>query len=187
MIRVSTFTLVYLSILTALATALHAFEASLPVPYLFPGAKLGLANIVGLHVILTHGTAAALVVTGLRAVIGSLVSGTLFGMGFALSLSGGMTSTAVMGLLAGLTRAPRASGSPGPVGISVAGAVTHNMTQLAVAALITRQPGIVFYLPVLLFFAVPTGALVGLVAGKMKPLEAIVRALLDSRRPSPGD
>jgi len=173
------FTLVYLSILTALAVVLHTVEAWLPVPYLFPGAKLGLANIVGLHVIFTHGTSAALVVTLLRSLIGSLVSGTFLGVGFAMSVSAGLASTAVMGALA--------SSGLGPVGISIVGAVTHNLTQLAVAALVTRQPGIVFYLPVLLFFAVPTGTLVGIVSGKMKPLEANIRALLNPRRPTPGD
>ncbi|MCR4399176.1 MAG: Gx transporter family protein [Firmicutes bacterium] len=175
-----TFAMVHLSVLLALAVALHAVEALIPVPYLFPGAKLGLANIVALHVIYTYGAGAALAVTGLRALLGSIMSGTFLGTGFALSVSGGLSSTAVMGLLGRSARGPGRD-SLSPVGVSVAGAVTHNVTQLAVASLLTRQAGLVFYLPVLLFFAVPTGVFVGVLSQKMKPLEGTVRALLKSR------
>lgn len=181
--NIDTFRLVYVSILVALAVALHTVETVLPVPYVLPGAKLGLANIVGLHAIYAYGTGTALLVTGVRALLGSLITGTFLGMGFALSLSGGILSTAVMGLMVSSSTGRQ---RPGPVGVSVAGAVTHNMTQLAVAAIITRQPGLVFYLPVLLLFAVPTGFFVGVVSYRMKPLEGIIRALVNSRRPNHG-
>ena len=48
------------------------------------------------------------------------------------------------------------------IGISVA-ALTHNLTHcLMVAALFLKQAGVLFYLPYLMLFAVPTGIFVGL-------------------------
>jgi len=161
-----TFRLVYLAILAALAVALHVIEALLPMPYVFPGAKLGLANVVALYLVLSYGPAEAVAVTGLRTVLGSLLSGTFLNLAFLLSLSGGLVSTAVMAALSPL---PRRSLSP--IGISIAGAVTHNLTQLAVAVAVTRQAGLALYLPVLLGFALPTGLLNGLIARRLVILQ----------------
>ena len=38
--------LIYMSLLVAMALALHLVERNLPVPFMTPGAKLGLANLV---------------------------------------------------------------------------------------------------------------------------------------------
>ncbi|NPV69034.1 MAG: Gx transporter family protein [Firmicutes bacterium] len=171
--RGHTFKLVYLSTLSALAVALHAVEALIPVPYIFPGAKLGLANVVAVHVIYTYGLVEGLVVTGVRTVLGSLLGGFLLGATFILSAAGGLASTAVMGVLV-VTGRERLS----PVGVSVVGAITHNVAQLVAAGLITRQPALVYYLPALLAFGLPTGVLVGLISLRLKPLEGLIRSLL---------
>ncbi|MEW6243737.1 MAG: Gx transporter family protein [Bacillota bacterium] len=163
----STFKLVYLAVLTSLALGLHAFEAYLPVPYLFPGAKLGLANIVALYTLASIGLSEALLVNVLRSVLGGMVSGTFLNIGFFLSFSGAVTSILVMGLLQKAAR-----GALSLMGVSIAGAVTHNVTQLLVASLILRHAGLFFYLPYLLFFAIPTGMFVGFVAGKLKDIGA---------------
>ena len=46
-------TLTRIAIMVALATALHVVEAMIPIPYVVPGAKLGLANIVALYAVMT--------------------------------------------------------------------------------------------------------------------------------------
>lgn len=152
------------AILVALASVLHAVEAIIPLPYVIPGAKLGLANIVALYGVMTLGLGQALAISFLRTLIGSLLSGTFLNFGYYLSASGAIVSTLVMYVV---SRLPLTGTRLGVVGISVAGSFTHNLSQLFVAALLLRQAGVLFYLPYLLFFAVPTGIFVGLLAGRI--------------------
>ncbi len=128
----------------------------MPLPV--PGAKLGLANVVTLAVVLHFGMREALALSAMRAILGSLLGGTFMTLSFFLSLSGGLTSALAMGLLR------RVAGDRlSATGLSLAGAVTHNVTQLLVAVLLVSHAGLFVYLPFLLFVAVPTGYFVGLV------------------------
>lgn len=149
------------AILVALASILHAVEAVIPLPYVVPGAKLGLANIVALYAVMTMGLGQALAVSFLRTLLGSLLSGTFLNFGYYLSAPGALLSTLAMYL------ASRAKGRFSVVGVSVAGSFTHNTAQLVTAALLLQQAGVLFYLPYLLFFAIPTGVFVGLLAGRV--------------------
>lgn len=155
--------LVRLALFVALAIMLHIFEAMLPLPYLFPGAKLGLANIVSLLVLLLFGFKDALLVSFLRTILGGLLSGTFFTITFWLSFSGGMASALVMGACHRL-----AKGNMGTVGLSIIGALTHNLVQIVVAALMIGNWGIFVYLPYLIFFALPTGFFVGLLTNQLE-------------------
>ncbi|MGI6620662.1 MAG: Gx transporter family protein [Bacillota bacterium] len=155
-------TLTRIAIMVALATALHVVEAMIPIPYVVPGAKLGLANIVALYAVMTMTPGEALAISFLRTLLGSLLSGTFLNVAYYLSTSGALASTAVM---CGFKKVFGHGLSV--VGISVAGAVTHNVTQLFVASIILRQMGVMFYLPYLLLFAIPTGIFVGILAGRI--------------------
>lgn len=151
-----------ISILVALATILHAIEALIPVPYVVPGAKLGLANIVAVYAIVTLGLVEALLISFLRTLIGGLLSGTFLNLGYYLSTSGAIFSTLVMFIFNRFSK-----GRLSPVGISVAGAFSHNVAQVLTASLILKQIGVLFYLPHLLFLAIPTGILTGLLAERI--------------------
>ncbi|NLN16228.1 MAG: Gx transporter family protein [Firmicutes bacterium] len=146
---------------------LHIFEAMLPLPYLFPGAKLGLANIISLFVLLLFGFKDALLVSFLRTILGGLMSGTFLTITFWLSFSGGIASTLVMGACYRL-----AKGDIGTIGLSVVGALTHNLAQITVAALLIGNWGIFVYLPYLIFFALPTGFFVGLVTNQLERFQS---------------
>lgn len=150
------------AILVALASVLHALEALIPLPYVVPGAKLGLANIVALYAVMTMGLGQALSVSLLRTLLGGLLTGTFLNFGHYLSTAGAVASTLVMYALSRVSK-PRIS----VIGVSVAGSFTHNLAQLALAALLLQQAGVLFYLPYLLFFAVPTGIFVGLLAARV--------------------
>ncbi len=150
--------MVLLSMLVAAAAVLHIVESWMPVPLPVPGAKLGLANVVTLAVVLHFGLREALVVSAMRALLGSLLGGTFMTLGFFLSMSGGLASALMMGILRRVA-GERVSAT----GLSLAGAVTHNVTQLLVAVLLVSHAGLFVYLPFLLFVAVPTGYFVGLV------------------------
>lgn len=152
--------MVRLSLLVAGAAVLHVVESWIPVPLPIPGARLGLANTVTLAVVLAYGLKEAIALAVLRALLGSLLGGTFLTVGFFLSFSGAVTSAAAMGAL------ESAVGKRiGATGLSLAGAVTHNVTQLIVASLMISHFGLFVYLPYLLFFAIPTGYFVGLLGG----------------------
>lgn len=156
-------TLTKISILVALASVLHAVETLIPLPFIVvPGAKLGLANIVALYTVETMGLSQALAVSFLRTLLGGLLGGTFLNVGYYLSTSGAIASTLVM---YGVSRISQ--GRISVVGVSVSGAFTHNLTQLAVATVLLRSLGVLFYLPYLLVLAVPTGVFVGLLAGRI--------------------
>ena len=151
--------IVILGLFTAIAGVLHAVEAWLPLPLPVPGAKLGLANIISLVTIHMYGWQAALTVAGLRVFLGSLLAGAFLGPAFIMGLSGALASSLAM---AGVYQFGRKAFSL--LGISLIGAVAHNLAQITAAALLVASFGVVWYLPYLLLFALPTGLITGLVA-----------------------
>lgn len=157
----STRRLVYLSLLLAMATSLHVLEGLFPIPLPFPGVKLGLANIVTLLVLYLYDLRAGLTVTIMRVFLGSLLSGTFLAPGFLLGLTGAVASTLLMALLV------KGTTCFSPLGISLAGAVGHNLGQLLMAALLLQNRAIFFYLPILLLVAIPSGLVTGYILQRL--------------------
>jgi len=156
-----------IAIFTALALVLHLVENLLPA-WGPPGAKLGLANIAAMLLLTTLGLRAAVWVTILRVILGTIFAGTFISLGFWLGMSGGLASILVMGLLFYLV--------PGLDFklLGVAGAVTHNSAQIAVAYFFIGY-GAFYYLPLLLLLAIPAGLLTGTIAGRTyKPLHDVI-------------
>ena len=150
--------LVYFSLFVTLATALGVLETMFPNPFPIPGIKLGLANIVTLLVLAMYGLKEGLLVSLLRVLFTSLLGGTLLSVGFFLSLSGALLSTLVMALL--FRYMPTLS----IIGISMAGAVSHNIGQLLTASVLIQTGYIFYYLPILLLAGIPTGLSTGYIA-----------------------
>lgn len=149
----------------ALGVALNLLEVylvplGLVIP--LPGARIGLANLVTVVVILTEKIGFAWAVTLGRIFFGGLLTGTLFALPFALSLGGGFAALLVMGSLRRL--APEVFS---PVGLSISGAVAHNCGQLLVLCLLLPGAGVWFFLPWLFVLAVPSGWLNGFLAAKI--------------------
>jgi heptaprenyl diphosphate synthase len=148
--------LVFLAMLTSVAVVLHLLELALPNPT--PWLRLGLANIISLSVLAIYGLGEGLIVGGLRILLGSFISGNLFGPAFLLSLSGGLTSTLAMWLT--LSVAGRYFSL---IGVSLIGAYVHTLTQLGVAyGVLIQHLGIFLLLPIFLGMALITGFLNGL-------------------------
>lgn len=145
-----------LGLLTAMALVLFLVEAALPRP--LPWMKLGLGNAAVLAALLLFGAGPALAVSVIKLLVGGLLGGGLAGPAFVIGASAGVTSVAAMALLWRL--APRLLS---PVGLSVAGALVHQVTQLAVAAGYLGHPGLFYLLPMFLVSGVVTGMLTGLV------------------------
>ena len=150
-----------IALLVGLGVVLHRLEALLPLPT--PWVKLGLANIMALIALVFLGFRAALEVTLLRVLLGSVLGGTFLSPTFFLSLAGGLASVGIMGLL---YREGRRSFSL--VGISVAAAYAHTTTIfLCVFFLFIHQNVFFNLLPLFLTFSLISGILTGLLANNI--------------------
>ncbi|MFX4262376.1 Gx transporter family protein [Pelotomaculum propionicicum] len=148
-------------ILTGFALTMHLVENLFLVGWGPPGARLGLANIVTLMLLVSAGFRPALIVTVLRVIMGSFFGGTFLAMGFWMSISGGIGSTVLMGLIMLLNKKTDARF------VGIAGAITHNLCQLAVAYMFFGA-AILYYTPNLVLFALPTGLITGTVVQKSR-------------------
>lgn len=147
-----------LALLLALATVIHTAEALLPVTVVW--FRFGFANIIGLATLYLFGFRAALFVTLGRVFLGALASGLFGSPAFILSLAGGLSAVLAMGLVWRL-----AGEFLSEIGVSLVGAVAHNVAQLGVAYLVLiKNPGIFLLLPLLLLTAAGTGVINGLAA-----------------------
>jgi heptaprenyl diphosphate synthase len=144
--------------LLGVALVLYAVESALPSP--FPFLRIGLANIATLMALITLGFADAFVVTVLRVVIASLVVGTFLGPAFGLAMAGGVAGAVGMGLAARYALPPLSV-----VGVSIVGAVLHNLAQLGVlAGFYTGTAPALRLLPAALLVSAATGLATGLFA-----------------------
>lgn len=173
---VTTKKLAVIAILVTQAAVLHYLESMFPNPVPVPGVKLGLANIITLVALVVFDFRTSMLITVMRTILGSLLAGTLFGMGFFMSLAGAVTATIVMALVLRFFK------MLGMVGISILGAAAHNIGQLIMATFVLDFAGIFLYLPAMLLFSVPTGILTGLLINELvKYIKATnrVHAILD--------
>lgn len=148
--------MVYLSLLATFAIVVHSLEMVFPSP--LPWLRLGLANIITLVTLILFGLKAGLFVTIIRVLVGSFLSGSFLNPGFFLSLSGGIMSTLAMGFIISIFK-----NAFSPIGVSLIGAFTHNLTQIAVAYLmIVKRKEIFLLTPIILGFAILTGIFNGI-------------------------
>lgn len=148
-----------IALLAAYALGLHGFERLLPTP--IPWMRLGLANLITLITLLLYGLRPALMVTLIRVILSSLFGGTFLGPSFILSLGGGLASTFAMGFA--LFAAKQLFS---PVGLSIIGALFHNMTQLFLAyfLFVRRIEPVLLITPIILLLGTLTGTVNGIIA-----------------------
>lgn len=141
------------ALLTALAMVLSWVEFLLPLPTAIPGVKLGLTNLVVLFALYRLGTRSAWCLSLLRVLLVSFTFGNAFSLWY--SLAGAVLSLLVM---VGLKKTGKFSAT----GVSVAGAVSHNLGQILVAMAVLRSAAVVYYYPALLLSGTVAGICVGL-------------------------
>lgn len=146
---------IFLSLLVSLGLALGVIESSMPVPFIAPGAKLGLSNMVVLLTLVLFGFKEALIVGILKSLVFTLVTGSVSSLIY--SLSGSILSCIVMYLVYSYF-----SNYFSLIGVSIFGAVAHNFAQVAVASIIMNNIKIFSYLPLLLLVSLFTGYFVGI-------------------------
>jgi heptaprenyl diphosphate synthase len=144
-----------LSLLAAVGIALYVVEGYLPRPV--PWTRLGFSNVVVLVALVAFGFREALAVGLLRIVLGSMLSGSLFSPAFLFSLSGGLVSISLMGVIHSQWKHLF-----GPVGISVFGALGHNVAQFALAYLLyVRKFELLLMTPFVILVSIVMGSAVG--------------------------
>lgn len=144
-----------LGLLTALALVLSWVEWMIPLSVVVPGVKLGLANLAIIFTLYRLGNRAAWGLSLLRVFLVTFTFGNAYSLWY--SLAGAVLSLTVMMLM-------RRTGRFSLLGVSVAGAVSHNLGQIAVAAVVLGSASMVYYLPVLLVSGVVAGICIGAVA-----------------------
>ena len=149
--------------MSAQALALSFIENLLPaMPFLPPGVKLGLSNIVTMFTAGTMGFLPALAVTVIKSLFVLLTRGAT---AFFMSFGGGLLSTVAMCLMVKLVK-----NKSGFVGVAVVSAVCHNIGQLAVSIIVTKTTAFIYYAPVLLLSGVVMGIITGIILKAIMPL-----------------
>ena len=144
-----------MGMLIALAMVLSFIESQIPAFIAVPGLKLGLANIAIVFALYSLGFKEALGVSIIRVVLSALLFGSV--LSGAYSAAGALVSLTGMALL-------KKTNLFGTVGVSVFGAVLHNLGQIGLAWLILKTQALAYYLPFLLFSAVAGGIVIGIVS-----------------------
>ena len=141
-----------LGMLLSISLVLGYLESLLPVMAAVPGVKIGLANLVTMLVLYRYGGKQAFFIMLLRVTMAGLlysgVTGILYG------LMGGVCCLIVMTIL---KRCPLFS----ILGVSMAGAISHNAGQIIAAVLVMENAAIFYYLPSLCISGILSGLLVG--------------------------
>lgn len=145
-----------IAMLMAMAIAIAVLESFIP-SFSIPGIKLGFANIIILVTLYEFGIIEALLVNLGRVFVASLVRGTIFQMGFFMSLTGAICSMLIMWLLVKVAKKLT------PIAVSVVGAVFHIAGQFVIAVIFLENFNILYYAPILLLISVGTGIVVGIV------------------------
>ena len=154
------------SLLIAVALILSYVEAQIPAFFAVPGMKLGLTNLVVLVALYLMDYKSAVAINLLRIFLVSVLFGS--GVSLAYSVAGGLLSGLVMMLLKKTERFSI-------VTVSIAGGVSHNIGQILVAMALLGTKSLAWYLLVLWFTGIASGAVIGIIGGLLcKRLENLV-------------
>lgn len=147
--------MVFVSMLIAVAMVLSYFERFIPLPWNVPGMKLGLANVITLSAMYYFPKKDVFAIVIIRVILTSLIIGSV--MSFFYSLTGGVLSFIGMAILHQWFRK-----NLSPVGISIVGAILHNIGQLIVLSIVSGRITIALsYAPLIMVSGIATGLFVG--------------------------
>lgn len=150
--------MMFLAFLTATASSVYIAEnlllRALPLPFI----RLGLSNVLVLYLLMQKRPLEALLVNILKSLIGAVFTFTLLSPATLLSLGGGLASLLAMYLFC--------SAIPGKlgfsiIGISIVGAITHNIVQIFIVRLLIIKSDSVFsLLPLMLLLGLISGIII---------------------------
>lgn len=139
----------------AIAVIANYIEHLIPIPFIYPGVKLGLSNAVGLIVLYYLGRRSYSFFGILRVLLSAILF-TGFGSSFFISLGGTILATLITIILVSFTKTSI-------YGFSASGAVFHGLGQVLVVSLLYGTIQMVWYMFILLISGIITGILMALV------------------------
>ncbi len=147
------------AILLSLTLIIYVIESALP-PLLpgVSGVRLGLSNVFILYTLCVLGISPAVWLMIAKCILGPIFAGAPTAIFY--SLAGGILSLMTMIVMKKIF-----CDKIGLVGISVTGAIMHNVGQLLMAALLTSTGAIFIYLPTMTAMSILTGIVTGLLTG----------------------
>lgn len=156
-----------ISVLTAICVVISIIESYFTfVGNIIPGLKLGLANIVIIFALYKYNFKTAIIISLVRVLIVALIR-TGFGLNFFFSLVGAIFSIISMVLVKKTHLSV--------IGVSVIGSIFHSIGQVLVGIIMLDNYNVIYYLPYLLLFSIPTGILIGIISKRMfKYMEKII-------------
>lgn len=144
----------FLALFASLALLLSYVEMLLPPIFVsVPGIKMGLPNIVIILILYRFGVKEAALVSFVRLIISTMLFGNVTMLWY--SLAGAVLSITVMAII-------KKMDFLSTVGVSVAGAIMHNIGQIIVAMLLMHTAEIAYYLIVLAITGTISGVFIGL-------------------------
>lgn len=145
-----------LGLLTAIALTIFMIEAQIPAVIPIPGVKLGLSNIVTVFAVFTLGPWDGVAVLACRIFLGAVFAGNFSTILY--SAAGGFLSILVTIGLRKILKENQIWAA------GCLGAIAHSVGQMIAAIAITRTPGLLVYLPVLVIISIFTGLFTGFCA-----------------------
>ncbi len=142
------------ALLVSFALILSFIETFIPVLSI-PGAKLGLANIATLLALYMFDFKTSIIVVLLRIMLAAFMFTHFTALIY--SLSGGIISFLIMYFLIKF-----AQDKLSIIGVSIIGAIFHNIAQLIVAVFILNSINILLLTPYLMFLGIITGIFTGI-------------------------
>ena len=141
-----------LGMFLSIALVLSYFESLLPVMIAVPGIKIGLANIITMLLLYCTNFQKTFCFMVARVILsGFLFSGV---SGIVYSFVGGLFCICAMCII-------KKSSLFSMIGVSMTGAIFHNIGQIVVAIFIMENAHILYYLPVLCVSGMVSGLVVG--------------------------
>lgn len=145
----------YLALFCAIAIILSYIETLIPFQFGVPGAKIGLANITTIILLLCFGFKEAFIVMLLRIFIIAATFTNLYMMLY--SLAGGIISLIMMALVHKTKLFSNYI-------VSIIGGIFHNIGQLLIAMIFFNTTTFLYYLPYLLLIGTISGTAIGIIA-----------------------
>ncbi|MEG2353052.1 MAG: Gx transporter family protein [Clostridium sp.] len=168
----------FIALLIAQALVLYVVESMIPLPFIAPGAKLGLSNIITVVSICILGFKDSSKIVVLKILLSTFFAGSLSSLLY--SLSGGVLSLIAMTLMYKI-----GEDKISIIGVSIIGAIFHNIGQIIVSIFIISNVKIALYLPILLLLSLGTGIFNGITANyllkHLKRIGFIKKLLFDEK------
>ena len=164
---------VYLiSLLSALAIVLQIVESMIFPPQVI-WFRIGLANCISIIAIYLVGIRGAIYVVITRTVLASIFLGTFLSPPFVISFSSGIVSVLFMGMTKSVFKTFFS-----PIGISIIGAISHNLTQILIVVFMLgfSLDLMKYLLPILMIGSLLAGFITGYVAKNVINKEEIKKA-----------